>query len=51
MAIAWVLRHPEMTSALISASKVSQIEDAVLALSNTNFSDSELREIDAVLAE
>jgi L-glyceraldehyde 3-phosphate reductase len=51
MAIAWVLRHPEMTSALIGASKVSQIEDAVLALSNTNFSDSELREIDGIVAE
>jgi len=51
MAIAWVLRHPEMTSALIGASKVSQIEDAVAALSNTRFSDSELREIDAIVAE
>ena len=51
MAIAWVLRHPEMTSALIGASKVSQIEDAVAALSNTRFSDSELRAIDAIVAE
>ncbi len=51
MAIVWVLRHPEMTSALIGASKVAQIEDAVLALSNTHFSDSELREIDAIVAE
>ena len=51
MAIAWVLRHPEMTSALIGASKVSQIEDAVAALSNTSFSESELREIDGIVAE
>ncbi len=51
MAIAWVLRHPEMTSALIGASKVSQIEDAVAALSNTQFSDSELRAIDAIVGQ
>ena len=34
MAIAWVLRHPGMTSALIGASKVSQVEDCVGALDN-----------------
>jgi L-glyceraldehyde 3-phosphate reductase len=51
MAIAWVLRHPEMTSALIGASKVSQIEDAVAALANTLFSAAELAEIDAIVAE
>ncbi len=50
MAIAWVLRHPEMTSALIGASKVSQIEDAVGALANTQFSAAELSEIDAIVA-
>jgi L-glyceraldehyde 3-phosphate reductase len=46
MALAWVLRHPQMTSALIGASKVSQIEDAVGALDNLAFSPEELREID-----
>ena len=51
MAIAWVLRHPEMTSALIGASKVSQIEDAVGALENLGFSADELGEIDAIVAE
>jgi len=51
MAIAWVLRHPELTSALVGASKVSQIEDAVAALSNTRFSAAELGEIDAIVAE
>ena len=51
MAIAWVLRHPGMTSALIGASKVSQIEDAVAALSNALFSEAELGEIDAIVAE
>jgi L-glyceraldehyde 3-phosphate reductase len=51
MAIAWVLRHPEMTSALIGASKLSHIEEAVAALTNTRFSDTELREIDGIVAE
>jgi L-glyceraldehyde 3-phosphate reductase len=49
MAIAWVLRHPEMTSALIGASRVSQIEEAVAALSNAQFSQSELTQIDEIV--
>ncbi|HTA88222.1 MAG TPA: L-glyceraldehyde 3-phosphate reductase [Polyangiaceae bacterium] len=49
MAIAWVLRHPEMTSALIGASRVSQIEDAVSALDNTQFSNAELSQIDEIV--
>lgn len=49
MALAWILRFPEMTSALIGASKVSQIEENVKALSNLNFSDEELKKIDAIL--
>jgi len=48
MAIAWVLRHRGMTSALIGASKVSQIEDAVAALSRPEFSVEELARIDAI---
>ena len=50
MAIAWTLRHPIMTSALIGASRVSQIEDNVAALDNLEFSDEELRQIDHILA-
>lgn len=50
MALAWVLRHPEMTSALIGASKVSQIEDAVGALANLEFSGEELNKIEEILA-
>jgi L-glyceraldehyde 3-phosphate reductase len=46
MALAWVLRHPGMTSALIGASKVAQIEDAVGALQNLAFSEEELKSID-----
>jgi L-glyceraldehyde 3-phosphate reductase len=49
MALAWVLRHPSMTSALIGASKTSQIEENVGALKNLGFSGSELAEIDRIL--
>jgi L-glyceraldehyde 3-phosphate reductase len=51
MAIAWVLRHPGMTSALIGASKVSQIEDCVGALDCLEFSKSELVDIEKILGE
>ncbi|HEY0602336.1 MAG TPA: L-glyceraldehyde 3-phosphate reductase [Herpetosiphonaceae bacterium] len=50
LALAWVLRHPEVTSALIGASKVSQIEDAVGALQNLSFSEDELATIEEILA-
>jgi L-glyceraldehyde 3-phosphate reductase len=50
MALAWVLRHEAVTSALIGASRESQIEDAVGALANLSFSDEELAAIDAILA-
>jgi L-glyceraldehyde 3-phosphate reductase len=49
MALAWLLRFPEITSVLIGASKVSQIEENVKALSNLQFSDEELKKIDAIL--
>jgi L-glyceraldehyde 3-phosphate reductase len=49
MAIAWVLRHPQMTSALIGASRVSQIENAVAALDNPDFSDAQLEAIEKIL--
>jgi L-glyceraldehyde 3-phosphate reductase len=51
MAIAWVLRHETMTSALIGASQVSQVEEAVAALDNLAFSDEELAQIETILAE
>jgi L-glyceraldehyde 3-phosphate reductase len=50
LALAWVLRHPGMTSALIGASRVSQIEDAVGALARLDFSPEELKKIDGILA-
>ena len=45
MAIAWVLRHPGMTSALIGASKVRHVEDAVGALDNLDFTAEALRRL------
>ena len=50
MALAWVLRHKGVTSALVGASKVSQIEDSVGALDNLAFLDEELQAIEAILA-
>ena len=50
LALAWVLREGRVTSALIGASKVSQIEDNVAALNNLNFSDEELQRIEQILA-
>ncbi|HQL09299.1 aldo/keto reductase [Oligosphaera ethanolica] len=50
MALAWVLRHPQMTSALVGASRPSQIEDCVGALQNLAFGNDELARIDSILA-
>jgi L-glyceraldehyde 3-phosphate reductase len=49
MALAWVLRQPAVTSALIGASKVGQIEDNLGALKNLAFSAAELSQIDLIL--
>jgi L-glyceraldehyde 3-phosphate reductase len=49
MALAWVLRGGRVTSALIGASRVSQIEDNVGALQNLTFTDDELKQIDEIL--
>src|SRR5581483_1530953 len=51
MALAWVLRKPAVTSALIGASSVQQLEDNLAALNNLKFSDEELQKIDAILRE
>lgn len=50
MALAWVLRGGHVTSALIGASKVSQIEENVKALDNLDFSEEELATIETILA-
>ncbi len=49
MALAWVLRHETMTSVLIGASKVEQIEDAVGTLNKLDFSSDELQSIETIL--
>jgi aryl-alcohol dehydrogenase-like predicted oxidoreductase len=46
LAIAWVLRDPRITSALIGASSVAQLEDSLTALERLDFDDAELVEID-----
>ncbi|WP_090213261.1 L-glyceraldehyde 3-phosphate reductase [Litoreibacter janthinus] len=51
MALAWVLREGRVTTALIGASKPSQIEDCVGAVANLEFSADELSEIDRISAE
>jgi L-glyceraldehyde 3-phosphate reductase len=50
LALAWVLRHPCMTSVLIGASSVAQIEENVKTLDRVSLSAEELKAIEAVLA-
>ncbi|WP_339826227.1 aldo/keto reductase [Paenibacillus sp. FSL R7-0163] len=49
LALSWVLRGSKVTSALIGASKVSQIEDAVASLNAPELSAEELEQIEAIL--
>ena len=51
MALAWVIRHPQITTAIIGASHPDQITENVAALKNTKFSDEELTWIDRALTE
>ncbi|HEX5911015.1 MAG TPA: L-glyceraldehyde 3-phosphate reductase [Thermoleophilaceae bacterium] len=46
MAIAWTLRDPRVTSSLIGASSVEQLEDSLAAVKNLKFTDKELKAID-----
>jgi L-glyceraldehyde 3-phosphate reductase len=46
LALAWALRDPRMTSLVIGASSVAQLEENVVALDNLTFTDEELKEID-----
>ncbi|OXM14087.1 L-glyceraldehyde 3-phosphate reductase [Paenibacillus herberti] len=50
MALAWTLRRGRVTSALIGASRVEQIEDNIRALDNLDFSEKELQVIDDIVA-
>ena len=51
MAIAWVLRDPRVTTALVGASRWTQISDSLGALENLAFSESELANIDRYAVE
>lgn len=51
MALAWVLRQPQVTSAVIGASSVAQLETNLAALSKLEFSDEELQTIDNILSD
>jgi L-glyceraldehyde 3-phosphate reductase len=51
MAVAWTLRDPRVTSALVGASSVEQLEDNLGALERLDFSDEELAEIDRYAVE
>jgi L-glyceraldehyde 3-phosphate reductase len=51
MALAWVLRDGRMTSALIGASRVEQIEQNVAALANLSFTAEELARVDAIAGQ
>jgi len=50
LALAWTLRDARMTSTLIGASSVAQLEDSLGALERLDFSDDELAEIDRIAA-
>jgi L-glyceraldehyde 3-phosphate reductase len=49
LAVAWTLRHKQVTSSLIGASKVAHVEEAVAAAANASFSAAELAAIEAAL--
>jgi L-glyceraldehyde 3-phosphate reductase len=51
MAIAWVLRDKRITSALIGARNVAQLDNSLDALKNTSFSVDELKQIDQYAAD
>lgn len=50
LALAWVLRQPVVTSAVVGASRPSQLDDVVQGLRNLSFTAEELSEIDQILA-
>lgn len=50
MALAWILKDDYITSVIIGASKPSQILDNIKSIENTTFTESELKEIDSIVA-
>ena len=51
MALAWVLRHKNITSALIGARTVQQLDECLNSLNNLKFTKSELKKIDKYAKE
>lgn len=51
MALAWVLRRPEVTSVLIGASSVAQLDDNVAVLKRLDFTEEELAAIEEILSQ
>jgi L-glyceraldehyde 3-phosphate reductase len=51
MALAWTLRDPRVTSTLVGASSVAQLEENLAALDKRDFSEQELRAIDRHASE
>ncbi len=49
MALSWVLRNPAVTSAIVGASSVEQIESNIAAIGSSPFSTEELRQIDSIV--
>ena len=49
MALAWAVRDPKMTSALISVSKMTQLTENLETLNNLSFTDEEIKTIDNIL--
>jgi L-glyceraldehyde 3-phosphate reductase len=50
MALAWTLRDPRVTSTLVGASSLAQLEQNVATLDSVAFSSDELEEIDGILS-
>lgn len=49
MALAWCLRHPQMTSLIIGASRLGQIQENIKCMNNLEFSSDEIAAIDNIL--
>ncbi len=50
LALSWLLKDSRVTSALVGASRLSQLEDSLGATKNTHFSSDEVEKLDAILA-
>lgn len=51
MAIAWLLKDDRLTSVLVGASRLRQIEDSVASLANLEFAQSELAQVESILSQ